>query len=248
MVAYRSTSWLDLTCCLPSSGFCLRATSVPICVDDLGSRGHIDVSDVIFWPRSTTHRLVVRSFWAECEGACGHDTWRQETWQLRRNVVECEWSNILQIVNDEVGILLQQTFQCLWRAGLRDTCDVDPTHKIRLGTSVKPIIITSSSIKSRPDEHQDQSSYEWWHMRCPTLKTWKVFYDCVFDPTSNTFLSVILWNLVVSRSKRAKWHFKALDTKLAWESWSDNETNDQLLNYVRVRSKYLHYSKIKDNL
>ena len=237
MVAHRSTQWLDLTCWLPSSWFCLRATSVPICFDELGPGGRIDVSDVIFWPRSTTHRLVARNLWTECEGACGHDTWRQETWQLRWNVVECEWSNILQIVNDEVGVLLQQTSQCLWGADLRDTCDA---HARGVDSTEDMCAMTSSD--------QADSSHEWWHMRCPTLKTWKVFYICVFDPTDVTFLSIILWKLVVSRSKRAKWHFKTLDTKLAWESWSDNETNDQLLNFVHARSKYLHYSKIKDNL
>ena len=164
----------------------------------------------------------------------------------------------------EVGILLQQTSQCLWRAGLRDTSDapgrwmdstedmcamcswkqsVHPIQKIRLDTSVNPIFITSSFIKNRPDEHHDSShqadsSYEWWHMRCPTLTTWNVFYVCVFDPTSVHF----------EVETRKMTHSKTLDTKLAWESWSDNETNDQLLNNIRARSKYLHYSKIKDNL
>ena len=110
-----------------------------------------------------------------------------------------------------------------------------------------PSKVDRSSIMSISD--QADSSYEWWHMRWPTQNTWKIFYFCVFNPTSETFLSIKLWNLIISRSKRAKWHTSRLSIQNSPESLG--QTMKQMINFS-IMFAYAAYiftiQKIKDNL
>ena len=100
---------LDLVGRLPSSyrdlRYCTRSLLTTTLSLFVRSSYQLFIASIKKWRNDRS--LEWEFTWGIC--ACGQDTWRQETWQLRWNVVECEWSNILQIVNDEVGILLQQT-------------------------------------------------------------------------------------------------------------------------------------------
>ena len=103
--------------------------------------------------------------------------------------------------------------------------------KIRLDTSVNPIFITSSSIKSRPDEHHDQFWSSGLLLRMMT-------YEMSNTENMKSILCLCFRHYkcdISVYSTMKPYHF-------------DNETNDQVLNNVRARSKYHHYSKINDNL
>ena len=122
--------------------------------------------------------------------------------------------------------------------------------KMRLDTSVNPIFITSFI-------HQKSTG----RASCPVLikptpptndDIWddqhriheKYFISVFSTLTSETFLSIILWNLIISRSKRAKWHTSRLSIQDSHESLGQTmKQNDQLLNNVRARSIYLHNSE-----
>ena len=107
---------------------------------------------------------------------------------------------------------------------------------------VNPIFITEKSTW-RASSDKAETSYEWWYKRWPTLKTWTLFCFCVFDPLE--------WHFCPKYCETSSFRDRNAQidtlqdsyTKLVWESWSDNETNqrDQLFNNVRARSKYVHY-------
>ena len=113
-----------------------------------------------------------------------------ETRNLTTTMKRC-WMRVKQHPSDRERwswYFVAADIQCLWRAGLRDTCDAHGRW-LHSTEDVCAMYSWTQSVETRKMTLQDS------------------------------------WS------------------KLVWRSWSDNETNDQLLNSVHTRSKYLHYSK-----